>query len=410
MRGIVIILDGVGDRKCQLLGNKTPLEAAKTPNLDWLAKRSELGTHEHKIEGIPHSDEATLAIFGNKPEGIKRGIIEAVGAEIKIREGDLALRADFATVDFKTGRIIDRRVGRTLKTKEAEKLAKEINKKVVMPFEFEFKPTVQHRGVLVLYGNFSQSITDTDPEYLSHDSKAHPSHTLDESKLSKYTAHWINKFLHESFKILRNHKINKKREKKGLLQANAILLRGAGNKYPELNHYPGWISINYMPVERGIALLSGMRSESFKYPDFDGTDVYENLHKGLKKACKFSLKILKENEKNNYFYIHIKETDIPGHDGDPYQKKKMIEEVDELLISGIKEIVKKHKIKILITGDHATPTELKGHAKDPVPLLFYESKITDNKEKEQRFTENYANKGKYKRIDALILLKKLGFR
>ncbi len=410
MRSIVIILGGVGDRKCQLLGNKTPLEAAKTPNLDWLAKRSYIGTHEHKIKGIPHSDEATLAIFGNKPEEIRRGIIEAVGAGVKFNKGDLALRADFATIDFKTGKIVDRRVGRTLTTKEARILSEEVNKKVKMPFEFQFRSTVQHRGVLVFYGNFSQKITDTDPEYWNHDSKAHPSHPTTNEESAKYTAHWTNIFLKEAFKILRNHRINKKRIEKGLLPANGILLRGAGNHLPELNHYPGWISVNYMPVERGTALLSGMKSYSFEYPDFSGSDVYENLHEGLKKACHFSLKILKNNPNNNFFYIHIKETDIPGHDGNPYQKKKMIEEIDQLLISGIKEIVEKNKIKLLITGDHATPSELKGHSKDPVPLLFYESKVTDIKEKEQRFTEDYTKKGKIKKINALILLKKLGFR
>jgi len=408
MRGVFIILDGLGDRACRLLNGLTPLQAAKTPNLDWFAERSRLGLHFHPEKEIPQSDKATLSILGNETMEIRRGVIEAVGAGVKMSEGNVAFRADFASIDFKSGRIIDRRVGRTLNTHEGRELADAINRDVKMPFKFIFKSTVQHRGVLVFLGDLSGNISDTDPEYTSGGDFALPAHSTDHLPLSTHTAHLTNHFLKLCSNVLRNHRVNKERIKRGLLPANALLLRGAGNSTPPLKKYDGWISVNYMPVERGIAILSGMKTLSFKYPDFYGLDVYKNLHEGLKQACSFSAKILEENKRNPFFYIHIKETDIPGHDGDPYEKKKMIEEVDELLISRLRKMAEHQNFRILLTGDHATPCEDKGHSRDPVPFLFY-NKSDERLKKGQRFNEISCSKNSKSGIESVKLLRALNF-
>src|SRR4030043_326558 len=129
MKGILIILDGLGDLPHKLLNEQTPLEAAQTPNLDFLAARGVLGyMYPVKPGFIPESDEAIVSIFGNDLISSTRGQLEARGTNLKLMRGDLALRVNFATVDsLEKGNILDRRAGRTLKTEEAQALAKSLN-------------------------------------------------------------------------------------------------------------------------------------------------------------------------------------------------------------------------------------------------------------------------------------------
>ncbi|MFW6283483.1 MAG: phosphoglycerate mutase, partial [Minisyncoccales bacterium] len=140
MKGIIVILDGLGDRPHKLLNEKTPLEAAETPNLDFFAARGEQGfLYPVKPGFAPSTEEAILSIFGNNWI-FPRGQFEARGNGINLTRGDLALRVNFATIDsIKQGNIIDRRAGRTLTNAEAEALSKAVNK---IPFSssFELKP------------------------------------------------------------------------------------------------------------------------------------------------------------------------------------------------------------------------------------------------------------------------------
>jgi 2,3-bisphosphoglycerate-independent phosphoglycerate mutase len=158
MEKILVILDGAADLPTPALDKKTPLEFAKTPNLDELTQKGKLGLlYPIDEKTVPGSDTSLISLFGNNSEECKRGIYEAVGAGLKIQKGDLVLRTNFATMkDPESREILDRRAGRTLTTKEAKILAKAINKEVKLPFPFEFKPTVQHRGVLVIRGKFSE--------------------------------------------------------------------------------------------------------------------------------------------------------------------------------------------------------------------------------------------------------------
>ena len=164
MKKIIVVIDGLGDVGYKQFENKSPLDFAETPNMDELAKKGQLGYMYPVNETYaPESDTAIVSILGNDPGISSRGIFEALGIGVKINRGDLALRANFGTVDnLKNRRMIDRRAGRTLTTKEARQLAKSINKQVKLPVKFEFYPTVQHRGVLILRGGFSDNITDTD--------------------------------------------------------------------------------------------------------------------------------------------------------------------------------------------------------------------------------------------------------
>jgi len=412
MKGVLIILDGIGDLDCKQLDGKTPLEAAETPNLDFLATRGEMGfMYPVKPGFVPESDEAIVSIFGNNLISSTRGQLEARGTDIKLTRGDLAFRSNFATIDsFKKGNIIDRRAGRNLTTEEAEILAKALNK-IKLPCDFVFKPTIQHRAVLVFKGGFSDNVLGNDSTYIQGKStslnKISFVKPMDEDENSQYTANVVNEFLSQVFDVLDKHPLNEERRKKGFLPANYVLVRGAGIEVPTLKQYSNWVSVAYMPLEIGFSKTSGMNVFSFDYPKLKKFDAYENLYEGLKEACNFSIKILKKTHKKfDYAYIHIKETDLPGHDNKPLEKKMMIEYIDKTLFKFLRKFAPPKEIKVVVTGDHSTPCKLKAHSADPVPVLFYNGSLPKEKKK---FCEKQARLGTLGRINGHELIEKVGF-
>jgi len=412
MKGILVIIDGLGDLPHHLLKGETPLEAARTLNMDFLATRGELGyMYSVKPGFVPESDEAIVSIFNNSLISSSRGQLEARGTDIKLTRGDLALRANFATIDsLEKGNISDRRAGRTLSTKEAEALGKAINK-IKLPIQFEFKPTIQHRGVLVFKGGFSDNISGNDSFYSSGKNivvhKVAGCKALDDDENSVYTANIVNEFLEKVYEVLKEHPVNVERKRRGLMPANYLLVRGAGIEPPKLKKYKKWVSANYMPLEIGFSKVCEMKNFAFEYPKLSGIDAYENLWKGLRKACKNAINVIKKNSKKfDYAYIHLKETDLPGHDNKPVEKKLMLEYIDMTLFRFLRKFCPPKKINVVVTGDHSTPCKLKSHSADPIPLLFYNcSEIP----KEKHFSEKECRKGTLGRILGNDLLKKIGF-
>jgi 2,3-bisphosphoglycerate-independent phosphoglycerate mutase len=397
MKGVFVIIDGAADESCSQLGNKTPLEAAKTPNLDEIAKKSKIDYCYTVKEGvIPESSSAIVSLFGYDPNFAPRGPLEARGIGIKLKNGDLAFRCNFATIDnLNNLNLIDRRVGRTLTTEEAKILAKVINKNVKLPFKFEFYPSIQHRGVLVIRGGFSDNISNADPAYgpgaiPGKEDKLIFSEPYDDEDDSKLSAELVNSFVRQSFQVLDKHPINVARVKKGLYSANVILCRDAGSSPLKFEKLPGkWMGLGYMPLEIGVGESAGMSVYKFKYPKLKGIDVYGNLYEGLEDAIKYAKKMLWWNKnKYDYFYIHFKETDIPGHDNKPLDKMKMIEVIDKDFFSYLKKFI--GNSKLVVTADHSTPCRKKAHSADPVPVLFYPSE----KKSEKRFIEKDALTGK----------------
>jgi len=414
MKGVLVILDGIGDRPSSKLNGGTPLQSAEKPNLDAMAERGRQGyLYPISDKVAPESDTAIVAILGNNPNLSARGVFEALGAGIEIKRGDLALRTNFATIDnLKNNKVIDRRAGRTLSTKEAKILGKEIDT-IFSPRKFVFQPTVHHRGVLVLRGGFSDNITNTDPAYMKkggfqYAEKFKFSKPLDEDENSQYTANIVNDIIEQSFKKLDSHPINEERRKKGLFPANIILTRDPGVEVPKLNKMRRWMAVQYMPLEIGICKVAGMQVFSFPYPDLKGIDVYKNLYNGLDKAMKFAIKTLKKQHKNfDYAYLHFKETDIPGHDNKPQEKKNMIEVIDKKFFSFLKKFAEKNNIKVVVTADHSTPCSLKAHSSDPVPVLVFDPK-EKKKDEGVGFSEKQSRKGKLGRMTGKNFLKKVG--
>jgi 2,3-bisphosphoglycerate-independent phosphoglycerate mutase len=211
-------------------------------------------------------------------------------------------------------------------------------------------------------------------------------------------------------------------------------MRGGGIEIPKLKFYRKWMSISYMPLEKGFSKICGMENFAFDYPRLKNLDAYSNLWSGLKKACDFSEKTLKKNNYKNfdYAYIHLKETDLPGHDNKPVEKKQMLEHIDKTFFKFLASFAPPNKIKVVVTGDHSTPCKLKAHSADPVPVLFYNraaprmgifKRIPFLSKKEEiselpepgktqekiKFCESSARKGKLGSILGKELLGKVGF-
>jgi len=409
MKKILVVLDGAAGLPNKILGGKTALDAADMPNLDWLAENGKMG-YMYPIDEktVPGSDNSLISIFGNDPKKCRRGVYGAIGAGIELKRGDIAFRCNFGTIEnLKTKKVIDRRAGRTITTKETKILVNDLNKKIKLPCKFELKSTIQHRGVLVLRGGFSDNISNVDPEWSpGMVNKFKFSEPLDDDELSEYTANVLNDFLFQANRVLENHKINLIRKKKGLLPANFIFTRGGGIEKPKLKQYRTWMSINPMPLEIGISKASGMKTFSFQYPDLKKMDVYATLYDGLNKTINFAIKIIKKQYKHySGCYLQLKETDIPGHDNKPHEKKNMLEIIDKKFFSFLKKFIQNKDIKVVVTCDHSTPCRLKMHSANPVPVLVYNNK---DKDRTVEFDEKEMKKGSLGKMFGKNFIEKTG--
>jgi 2,3-bisphosphoglycerate-independent phosphoglycerate mutase len=257
----------------------------------------------------------------------------------------------------------------------------------------------------VIRGGFSDNITNTDmPSYKTKKGdEIHNSAPLDDDEASQLSANIVNEFVEQSYFILKNHPVNKMRIEKKLLPANIVLTRDAGAELREIEKLHGkWIAVVSMPLEKGIAKLTGMQLYSVSYPVLKNYDVYANLYEGLHRTIETARKCLDRNRKKyDYFYIHFKETDIPGHDNKPEEKKKMLETIDKEFFSFLRQLAEKEKFKVIVTVDHATPCSLKLHSSDAVPLLI----CGVGKDDTARFTESESKKGSLGRVDSKDIIK-----
>jgi 2,3-bisphosphoglycerate-independent phosphoglycerate mutase len=384
---LYIVLDGLGDLPTPQLNGKTPLEAAITPNMDSIAKKAIAGLVYTVGKGIaPESDIAVISILGYDAHKYYtgRGPLESYAEGLKVDDGDLAFRVNFATMEDETSeRIKDRRVGRNLTTEEASALAEEINKKTTLtpPASFVFKNTIGHRGVLVIYGGgrrLSSEVTNTDPAYAKEGVfgvalpkfeniilKAQPTRGNETDMSAVLAAQLINEFTQKSRQVLNNSAINKKRLSDKKLPANIIVSRDAGNCLPKFENISKLYNMRFgcfveMPVEKGIALLTGMEIVPIPLPTHNVKQDY-NLRAN---------KVVEAMKTYDGLYIHLKGPDEPAHDGNINDKIKSIEAIDRFFFG---ELLPKLDLKntvIAVTADHSTPCIMKAHSDDPVPLII----------------------------------------
>ena len=404
MKLIYVVIDGLGDLPIKELGDETPLGFAETPNLDSLASKGRLGLMYTVGKGIaPESDIAVISILGYDPfkYHVGRGPIEAYGAGLSMKDGDLALRCNFATLG-PDKKIVDRRVGRTLTTEEASKLSEAINQEVKLesfPAEFEFKNTLGHRAVLVIKSKdlpLSAEITNTDPAYerVKGLGIAKPEFEmvlkecmpLEDTEEARRAAQLVNEFTEKSHEVLDRHEVNKRREAEGELKANVILSRDAGDEIPRffnINEHYGvrFACLADMPVERGISRIAGMHLIDIPPPTKD-TKADSDLR---------IRRLMEIYPSFDCFYIHIKGPDEPGHDGDFERKAKIISEIDKFFFGELLSRIDLKETLICVTADHSTPCSLKGHSDDPVPLLIAGGNIKPDGIK--KFSEKECKKG-----------------
>ena len=398
---IYVLLDGVGDLPHPDLDGKTPLEAANTPTLDKIASNGTIGEVISVGKGIaPESDIAVFNMLGYKfkhADYAGRGVIEAIGVGIDFKDGDLALRGNYSTLNDEEI-IIDRRAGRHIEKEDADGVAKEIEDKIKLTspdISVVVAPTIGHRVTVRIRKEsqkLSSRITNTDPAYSNIGGmgvakavgdflKIEKCLPLEDTEDSKFTANLVNEFSEKSIEIMKNSQINKKRQEENKKQLSCILLRDAGNKFPDVIPINEKYGMNFscivdMPVELGI-------SEVLKMKAFEagGLTDYEEKARVAAKAM----------ETQNSIYVHLKGPDEFGHDGDAIGKMKNIEEIDQRFFKTLVENIDSSKVAIIISADHSTPCINKGHSDDPVPVLVSGDFIKNDGT--TRMTEEQAKKG-----------------
>ena len=361
---LLLVMDGIGDIPHKEFGKKTPLEYAITPNIDKLAKDSIMGRMVPVLPGVtPGSGPGHLSLFGYDPLQYQmgRGILEAVGLNLDIKDGDIAFRCNFATAD-ENGIITDRRAGR-IPTEKCEELCSMISQSLreIEGIEIIVRPSMQHRFVVAFRGqNLCDALTDSDP--LSEGKKPLEVKALNEK--AEFTAAIANKFYHEVRKVIGN-----------LQPANSFLMRGFSAR-PRIPSMRERFKLNSVclasyPMYKGLSKLVGMT-----VIDEAGKNIEELFHKYNELHNKY-----------DFFFIHVKYTDSNGEDGNFAQKAKIIEEVDKAL-----PIILGKKPNVLcITGDHSTPAMMKAHSWHHVPVMINAEYC--GADGARRFTENECNNG-----------------
>ncbi|MBI2853765.1 MAG: 2,3-bisphosphoglycerate-independent phosphoglycerate mutase [Chloroflexi bacterium] len=365
---VLLVLDGLGGLPNPING-KTELEAAYTPNLDRLLQQGACGLTDPVGTGITSgSAPGILALLGYDPlkYTIGRGALEAVGIDFDLQEDDVAARGNFCTID-ESGIITDRRAGRitTDKCAELSRLLSKIN--LGTGVEIFVLPVEGHRFALVLRGKgLSADVSDSDPQKVGYPPKSVKPLSTEAGK----TARLVNKFIEKSWKLLRDHH-----------PANMILVRGFSRR----PHHPSLASIYQIepaciasyPMYRGLARLVGMKL-------LDTGPTIQQEFQTFKKHY----------AQHDFFFIHVKATDMAGEDGDFDHKVSDIQEVDRY----IPEITQMNPDVIMVTGDHSTPAALKGHSWHPVPFLLYSKWC--RKSRADKFCERECASGELGRMPA----------
>jgi 2,3-bisphosphoglycerate-independent phosphoglycerate mutase len=336
---VMYVGDGLGGLP-QQPGGLTELETANTPNLDALAKAGVLGGSIPVLPGIsPGSGPGHLGLFGYDPLQyvIGRGALEATGIGFELQDGDVAIRANFCTVDGK-GNITDRRAGR-IPSEESAPLSVRLRAVRIPGVTVFVEPVKEHRFVIVLRGqSLHGNVQDTDPQATG----VAPLDPIAADVDSKKTADVAKEFVRQARELLSGEK-----------KANCLTLRGFAGK-PKLPTYEDVYglraaAIAVYPMYKGLARLVGM-------------DIV-----GKAQTLDEQMSVLEQNWSSyDFFFIHFKYTDSTGEDGNFAAKVKRIEEFDAAVprITSLKPDV------LIVTGDHSTPSMLASHSWHPVPTLL----------------------------------------
>lgn len=377
---LLVVLDGLGDRPIKDLGGKTPLQAAATGNMDWFAANGASGLLDPIAPGVcPGSDTSHLALLGYDPEAVYtgRGPFEAAGVGIDLKPGDVAFRANWATVDL-GWRIMDRRAGRI--REGTDRLAASLNVRID-DVDVLCRAATEHRAALVFRGpGLDPRVTDTDPH--ADRARVLPAKALHPD--AEKTASVLNEFQKRAHEILVKHDVNKERVGASKPPANMILTRGAG-VFPHISMFGAKYELSAAAIA-GVALIKGIcRSVGLDLIDVAGaTGGLDSDFAAKARAAVAAL------ETRDFVFVSVKAPDLCGHDGKAMEKVEVLERIDKQLFGHLRSHLPADTI-LAVTGDHSTPCERKDHSGDPVPLLvFGESVRTDDT---KAFDEESAMRG-----------------
>lgn len=368
---IMLVLDGLGGLEDSSTG-KTELEISSTPNLDFLSSKSICGLLDPVAPGItPGSAPGHLGLFGYNPleYQIGRGILEALGINFHLKEGDIAARGNLCTLDSE-GIITDRRANR-ISTEKSLELASILDGMEIEGTKIIIRVVKDHRLIAVFRGaELSDEITDSDPQK----NGLKPVGVQAHAKQAEKTANIVNEFSKKAQRVLADK-----------YPANGLVLRGFSRKpnfpvFDEIYKLNACAIASY-PMYRGLANVVGMDTIQ------TGTTFSEQID------------TLQESIKDyDYFFVHYKDTDAAGEDGNFQQKVQALEDLDRFL----PRIISMQPDVLVITGDHSTPATLGGHSWHPVPVMLLSKHCrSDNVNK---FTEKEFLNGGLGRISAAQLM------
>lgn len=383
MKYVVILGDGMADEPIEALGNMTPLEYAKTPVLDKLSKKSEVGLCHTIPEGLkPGSDVANMSVLGYdaKANYSGRSPLEALSIGVPMKDTDIAFRCNIVSItddpslSFEEQTIVDHSSSE-ISTEDCAVLLEAVRKELEND-EFKFFVGTSYRHCLIQ--DHGEVIDLVQP----HDVLG----TTIGQHLPKQDV--FRNMMEKSFEILKNHPLNIERKKQGLNPANCCWFWGAGTK-PMLSSFEEktgkkGMMVSAVDLLKGIAVGTSM-----------GVAKVEGATGGLETNYEGKVKAALDSVKNGYdfAYIHVEAPDEMGHQGSVERKVKAIEYLDSRVIGPVYEGLKEmgEDFRILVMPDHPTPIRCRTHTSDPVPYLLYDSTV--NRDEKWNYNEKDAKAG-----------------
>ncbi len=376
MKYIVILGDGMADEPIEMLGGRTPLEAAATPTMDTLASEGRLGTVQNVPDGMsPGSDVANLSVLGYDPAAnySGRSPLEALSIGVDMGVGDVIFRSNLVTLTetepYEQKTILDHSSGE-ISTEDADVLMDAIREKFNSE-SFQFYTGTSYRHILVWKAGRMSALE--------------PPHDHLGSTIGAYLPREeiLRNMMKESFDLLNNHPLNLARAAAGKNKANSLWFWGAGTK-PKVQNFREKTGLNGAMISavdllKGIAVGAGMKV-------FDVEGATGSIDTNFEGKAQAAIRALLQ-EGFDFAYVHVEAPDEMGHQGRTADKVKSIEYLDSRLIAPIVDALEEagEDFRMLILPDHPTPIRIRTHTAEPVPYLLYDS--TRQQKKRCRFTE-----------------------
>lgn len=393
MKYAVVLCDGMADYPVDVLGGKTPMEAANKPNMDSLAAKGEVGLVRTVAPGLkPGSDVANMSVLGFDPLVCYTGRspLEAVSIGVEMSETDIALRCNLVSLSDEenySDKIMVDYSGGDISTEEAAEIIKTVQEHFGGG-EFDFYSGVAYRHCLIVHNGTTDLGNMTPPHDIS-------GRVVGEYLSTSANAEKLINMMRESYDLLKNHPVNQKRVAEGKLPANSIWLWGEGSR-PALESFEGKFSVKGSVVSavdllKGIGICAGMNT-----PEVEGATGYIDTNfEGKADAA-----IDEWRKGQDLVYIHLEAPDECGHRNEPENKVKSIELIDSRVLPKVLDYLESHgDYKVMILPDHPTPIATRTHASDPVPYLIYckgnelDSGVSSINEKTAAQTGNFIEVG-----------------